>query len=98
VRAQLDDLQAELAEYEQLRSGTVRSFEGNTLAGLAGALVKARIAKGWGQGHSPRNSASPSNRSNATSRPDTHRPAYPALRRRHRPRRRGPRTHLPAGH
>jgi ribosome-binding protein aMBF1 (putative translation factor) len=49
VCAQLDDLRAELAEYEQLRTGSVRSFEADNLADLAGALVKARIAKGWSQ-------------------------------------------------
>lgn len=49
VRAQLGDLQAELAEYETLRSGTIRSFEAASLPELAVALVKARIAKGWSQ-------------------------------------------------
>ena len=49
VRAQLGDLEAELAEYEQLRSGTVRSFEAGSLPELAVALVKARIAMGWSQ-------------------------------------------------
>jgi HTH-type transcriptional regulator/antitoxin HigA len=49
VRAQLGDLQAEIAEYEQLRSGTIRSFEAGSLPELAVALVKARIAKGWSQ-------------------------------------------------
>lgn len=49
VRSQLGDLLAELAEYEHLRSGTIRSFEAGSLPELAGALVKARIAKGWSQ-------------------------------------------------
>lgn len=49
VQAQLGDLQAELAEYEELRSGTIRSFEAASLPELAVALVKARIAKGWSQ-------------------------------------------------
>jgi DNA-binding XRE family transcriptional regulator len=49
VRAQLGDLEAEIAEYEQLRSGTIRSFEAGSLPELAVALVKARIAKGWSQ-------------------------------------------------
>ena len=49
VRAQLEDLQGELTEYEQLRSGTIRSFEVASLPELAVALVKARIAKGWNQ-------------------------------------------------
>ena len=49
VQAQLGDLQAELAEYEALRSGTIRSFEAASLPELAVALVKARIAQGWSQ-------------------------------------------------
>jgi Predicted transcriptional regulators len=49
VRSQLGDLAAEIAEYEQLRSGTIRSFEAGSLPELAVALVKARIAKGWSQ-------------------------------------------------
>lgn len=49
VRAQLEDLQSELTEYEQLRSGTIRSFEVASLPELAVALVKARIATGWSQ-------------------------------------------------
>lgn len=49
VQAQLGDLHAELAEYEELRSGTIRSFEAASLPELAVALVKARIAKGWSQ-------------------------------------------------
>ncbi len=49
VRAQLGDLEAEIVEYEQLRSGTIRSFEAGSLPELAVALVKARIAKGWSQ-------------------------------------------------
>ena len=49
VRAQLGDLQAELAADQELRSGAVRSFEAATLPELAVALVKARIVKGWSQ-------------------------------------------------
>lgn len=49
VRAQAGDLRAELDEYERLRSGTVSSFEGSSLADLATLLVKARIARGWTQ-------------------------------------------------
>ncbi len=50
VRAQADDLRAEIDEYEQLRSGSVSSFEAPSLAELATLLVKARIARGWTQG------------------------------------------------
>ena len=49
LRAQASDLDAEIREYEVLRSGSLTSFEALTLADLAGALVKARIAKGWTQ-------------------------------------------------
>jgi len=49
LRSQASDLDAEIREYEVLRSGSLTSFEALTLADLAGALVKARIAKGWTQ-------------------------------------------------
>jgi HTH-type transcriptional regulator / antitoxin HigA len=49
LRSQLDDLQIEIAEYDELRSGTTTTFESPTLAGLADALIKARIARGWTQ-------------------------------------------------
>lgn len=49
VRAQAADLRAELAEYELLRSGSVSSFDGNSISELATLLVKARIARGWSQ-------------------------------------------------
>ncbi|GAA0635739.1 hypothetical protein GCM10009547_44890 [Sporichthya brevicatena] len=49
VRAQADDLRAELAEYDLLRSGQVTTFEAGSLAEVATLLVKARIARGWTQ-------------------------------------------------
>jgi HTH-type transcriptional regulator/antitoxin HigA len=49
VRAQAEDLRAEVNEYEQLRSGSVSSFEASSLAELATLLIKARIARGWTQ-------------------------------------------------
>lgn len=49
VRAQADDLRAEIEEYELLRSGRVSSFAANSLKDLAVLLVKARIARGWTQ-------------------------------------------------
>jgi len=49
VWAQVDDLKAEIDEYEQLRSGAVSTFEASTLPELATLLVKARIARGWTQ-------------------------------------------------
>lgn len=49
VRSQADDLRAEIAEYELLRSGAVSTLEAVSLAGIATLLVKARIARGWTQ-------------------------------------------------
>ena len=49
VRAQAEDLSAEVAEYELLRSGAVSTFEASSLAELPTLLVKARIARGWTQ-------------------------------------------------
>jgi ribosome-binding protein aMBF1 (putative translation factor) len=49
ANAQADDLRAELADYEAVRSGQIRTFEALSLRGLADALIKARIARGWTQ-------------------------------------------------
>ena len=49
LASQIQDLRAELAEYEQLRDGETTVFEATSLAGLAEALIKARIARGWTQ-------------------------------------------------
>jgi HTH-type transcriptional regulator/antitoxin HigA len=49
LASQLDDLRRELAEYDELRSGATTTFESSTLEGLAEALIKARIARGWTQ-------------------------------------------------
>lgn len=49
VRSQADDLRAEMAEHELLRSGAVSTFEAGSLADLATLLIKARIARGWTQ-------------------------------------------------
>jgi len=49
VRSQAGDLEAEIAEYEQLRSGTTTSFTANSLADLATLLIQGRIARGWSQ-------------------------------------------------
>lgn len=46
---QIDDVRSEIAEYDRLRSGEATTFEASTLAGLADALIKARIARGWTQ-------------------------------------------------
>ncbi len=50
VLAQADDLRTEVEEYEQLRSGTVSTFDASSLAELATLLIKARISRGWTQG------------------------------------------------
>lgn len=49
VTAQAGDLRAEIAEYEQLRSGQVSTLGAPTLADLASVLIKARIARGMTQ-------------------------------------------------
>jgi HTH-type transcriptional regulator/antitoxin HigA len=49
LSSQLDDLRVELAEYDELRFGGATTFESPTLSGLAEALIKARIARGWTQ-------------------------------------------------
>jgi HTH-type transcriptional regulator / antitoxin HigA len=46
---QLADLHEEIVEYENLRSGAVTVIESASLSGLADALIKARIARGWTQ-------------------------------------------------
>ncbi|MDQ6839291.1 MAG: helix-turn-helix domain-containing protein [Actinomycetota bacterium] len=48
--AQADDLRAEIAEYQQLRSGRVSTLEAATLGDLASVLIRARIARGMTQG------------------------------------------------
>ena len=45
IRSQLDDLRAELAEYEALRDGGADVIESTSLAGIGEALIKARIAR-----------------------------------------------------
>lgn len=47
--AQANDLLSELNEYEMTRSGSIRTFQSETLNGLADALIKARLARGWTQ-------------------------------------------------
>ena len=49
VRSQLDDLRAELRDYEELASGKVSLFELGSLADLPEALIRARIAAGLNQ-------------------------------------------------
>jgi HTH-type transcriptional regulator / antitoxin HigA len=49
IRSQSDDLRAELADYDQLRSGGLSAFDAASLEELSTVLVKARIARGWTQ-------------------------------------------------
>ena len=49
IASQLESLQREIAEYEFLRSGKVRSFEARSLDELPLTLVRARIASGLSQ-------------------------------------------------
>lgn len=45
VRSQLDDLEAELAEYDALRDGRVTALEVESIVGIGQALIKARIMR-----------------------------------------------------
>jgi HTH-type transcriptional regulator/antitoxin HigA len=45
LRSQLDDIEAELAEYDQLRQGQLTAFEAEAITGIGPALVKARIVR-----------------------------------------------------
>ncbi len=48
IRALIGDLQREIAEYEALQSGQVRSFAMQSVwSELPATLVRARIARGW---------------------------------------------------
>ncbi len=49
LASQLDELREELAEYDRLRSGTVREIPVSRLEELPHALIKARIASGLSQ-------------------------------------------------
>lgn len=45
LRSQLDDLEAELAEYDDLRQGRVTALEAESIVGIGEALIKARIMR-----------------------------------------------------
>lgn len=49
AESQVADLQAEVEDYEQLRSGKVRSIAAESIAGLPLALIRARIMRNWTQ-------------------------------------------------
>jgi DNA-binding Xre family transcriptional regulator len=45
LRSQLDDLEAELTEYDALREGRVATLEAESILGIGTALIKARIMR-----------------------------------------------------
>src|SRR5262249_16829091 len=49
LRSQLEELKAELAEYDRLRSGQVKEIVIDSFDQFPRALVQARIAAGWTQ-------------------------------------------------
>jgi DNA-binding XRE family transcriptional regulator len=49
LRGQIESLRGELAEYDVLSSGQVRSFTLDSFDALPGALIRARIARGLTQ-------------------------------------------------
>lgn len=49
LQSQADDLRAEVVDYERLRDGRTTVIEADSLAGIADALIKARVARGWTQ-------------------------------------------------
>ncbi|MEO8938156.1 MAG: helix-turn-helix transcriptional regulator [Burkholderiaceae bacterium] len=49
AQSQLDDLLAEVSDYQQLRDGQLTSITADSIADLARALIKARIMRNWTQ-------------------------------------------------
>ena len=45
LHSQLDDLDAEVAEYDTLRHGQITSLEAESIVGIGAALIKARIMR-----------------------------------------------------
>jgi DNA-binding Xre family transcriptional regulator len=45
LRSQLDDLEAELAEYDALSQGQITTLEAESITGIGVALIKARIVR-----------------------------------------------------
>ena len=45
LRSQLDDIEAELAEYDALSQGQVTELEAESIVGIGPALIKARIVR-----------------------------------------------------
>src|SRR5207249_4433615 len=49
IASQLQDLRAELREFDELRAGVVREIRAASLDELPAALIRARIARGMSQ-------------------------------------------------
>jgi ribosome-binding protein aMBF1 (putative translation factor) len=49
LNSQLEELQAEIAEYEALKAGKIESVTINSFEEWPEVLIKARIARGWSQ-------------------------------------------------
>ncbi len=49
LNSQLEELQEEIAEYEALKVGNIKSVTINSFEEWPEVLIKARIAKGWSQ-------------------------------------------------
>jgi len=49
LESQVIDLRAELAEYEELRSGKILQFQANSFDEIPAVLIRARIATGMSQ-------------------------------------------------
>ena len=45
LRSQLDDMEAELAEYDALSQGHITTLEAEAITGIGAALIKARIVR-----------------------------------------------------
>jgi HTH-type transcriptional regulator / antitoxin HigA len=45
LRSQLDDIEAEMAEYDALSQGQVTELEADSIVGIGSALIKARIVR-----------------------------------------------------
>jgi ribosome-binding protein aMBF1 (putative translation factor) len=49
LNSQLEELQEEIAEYEALKTGEIKSVTINSFEEWPEVLIKARIARGWSQ-------------------------------------------------
>jgi DNA-binding Xre family transcriptional regulator len=49
LQSQLQDLESEIAEFEKLRDGKIKTIVVNSIMDIAVALIQARIARNWTQ-------------------------------------------------